>query len=673
MTVLLYVAVIGFPFAVFLGWRYEITDDGLARTAPVETNDNVDLSLKSSDYVLIILFIAIAGFAGYQLIPQVIEEAEESVTIGGDAVVHRNSIAVLPFQDYSPGGDHSYLSDGLADNVTHVLGQIDGLIVTARTSTQVFRDATSDAFKIARELRVAHILEGSVQRSGEKVRVLARLVSSESGSELWSQTFDREVSDIFAIQDEIALEVVTALNDVLQTNEPVLREEYRPNLAAYEKFILGKQELDKRTVEGARVAYELFDQAIEIDPKYSLAYVYKSQAMGRNEELSIEERNEMRWQLVNRALELDPLSAEALVEQSLAYRFDDESEKVRPTLERAIELNPNLIEARTLYSTWLWLEGEKEAGLEQAEIAAELDPKNEAVLAALAQGYWNMARSEAAIATLRDLLRQNPKNPDPYANLSRWHMQMGKPGEAMRYTQALSALDPENNRFQKAVCDMHAQLWDTESAFACTEQYLERFPDDLDAKKNLIWFRDSPAEAEPIFVQQIEQEPWSMYRKVQYANFLSWERRHAEVIPIVSESFPALVGQPPEINDWTSWPARLLAQAYVETGDREKGLALLDVLEQELIRMRTLQGAGWIAGNEDSQIYAIRGEKDRALDALEAAIDSGWMFFSYGLARDPSFDAWKDDERFLAIVKKLSDRMADERAWYEQHKDDPLY
>jgi TolB-like protein/cytochrome c-type biogenesis protein CcmH/NrfG len=673
MTVLLYVAAIGFPFAVFLGWRYEFGDHGLVRTVPARPDQSTDLTLQKSDYAIISVFVTVAVLVAWQFIPGVIERAEESVTIGGDVTVHQNSIAVLPFEDQSADSDHRYLSDGVSDTVTHVLGQVEGLFVTARTSTLVFKERTANILDIARELRVAHVLEGSVQRAGNRVRITARLIESSGGTELWSQQFNRDVSDIFEIQDEIAVEVVSALSDVLQQDAADVKPEYRPDLGAYEQVVLGKQAFDTHTVDGYMAAWEHFGNAIEIDPDYATAYVLKARVVGWRQDLNPDEANKLRWPLVEKALELDPLSAEALVELSLAYRFDNEAEKITPTLERAIELNPSLVEARTAYSQWLTVSGDKEGSLEQARIAAELDPKNQSVMTSLAIAYWNLARSEEAIAILKDLMRQDPMNPNSYIGLSRWYMQMGKPGEAMRYTQALYELDPESKERQRAVCDMYIQLWASERAFECTTAYLERFPDDLDAQKNMLWFRDGPQEAEPLFLQQIEQEPWSAYRKVQYANFLSWERRHDEVIGAVTAAFPDLAGDEPQISDWTSWPARLLAQAYIETGQRERGLALLSNLEQTLERMRKLQGSGWVAGHEDSLVYAIRGEKDRALDALEAAIDSGWMFYSYGLENEPSFDAYRDDERFLAIVQKLADRMADEHQYYEEHKDEPLF
>ena len=157
----------------------------------------------------------------------------------------------------------------------------------------------------------------------------------------------------------------------------------------------------------------------------------------------------------------------------------------------------------------------------------------------------------------------------------------------------------------------------------------------------------------------------------------AWPRRYprakVDCEHCLLAAFPDLASDEPTITDWTSWPARLLAQAWIETGQRDRGLKLLGKLEQAVERMRKLQGGGWVAGNEDAQIYAIRGEKDRALDALEAVIDSGWMFYSFGLENDPSFDAYKDDERFLSIVQKLADRMAEERQYYEEHKDEPLF
>lgn len=169
MRVLLYVAVIGFPLAVFLGWRYEFGEHGLVKTKPVDSETEQE-PLAVRDYVAISVFVAVSVVAGWQIIPPLLEDPPAQPEAREESVISDNSIAVLPFVEIGQGGD-GYLADGLSETLTHVLGQVEGLAVTARTSSLAFKNRSENILDIARALRVAYVVEGSVQQAGSRVQI----------------------------------------------------------------------------------------------------------------------------------------------------------------------------------------------------------------------------------------------------------------------------------------------------------------------------------------------------------------------------------------------------------------------------------------------------------------------------------------------------------------------
>jgi len=195
-----------------------------------------------------------------------------------------NSIAVLPFADRSATQDQEYFADGLADTLLHVLSQVQGLKVAARTSSFAFKGQNESVKSIASQLGVANILEGSVQKSGNRIRVIAQLVEAEQGTQIWSHTFDGTLDDIFSIQDQIAEEVVDAMQLVLvDADSSRLAERYRPVTAAYDQLVLGRYAVAKGKVDDINAAVAHFEAAISIDPNYPLPYVYLADALAVQE------------------------------------------------------------------------------------------------------------------------------------------------------------------------------------------------------------------------------------------------------------------------------------------------------------------------------------------------------------------------------------------------------
>jgi len=680
MTALLYLAVIGFPLAVWIAWRYELTDHGLVRTRPATAADSdADYSLKRSDYVIFTAMLAVIGAVAWQGLSSIRSDAEQiRVQTEQAAEAEReaveNSVAVLPFADLSQNTDQAYLAEGLSDTVLHVLSQVKGLTVTARTSSFAYRDRGMTTAEIAGELGVANILEGSVQRAGDQMRVIARLIDARTSRELWSGNFDREVKEIFAVQDEIAREVVAAMQlTVLEDDRERIEREYQPDLAAYEQYVIGRRELDTATVDSLKSAERRFEQAIEIDPDYALAYVALAKTyrwQGSTGEMSLAEFQALERPLIEKALDLDPTLAEAWNAQAMLQLEDKEFEKATQSIQRALELNPNSAEAWSGYWNFLLLMNQQEEALAAIRKAVELDPESSDYQTSLAMQLFKLSRAEEAIFVLRDNIRRHPESPHGYTTLARYLNQVGRPGEAMWYLQAIRRRDPENPAVLFSVCQQYWQLWDLASAAACQEEYLQVNPDDREGQMWMAIFRDDNEEYTRIAELKVAEYPNQWYPKMQLAEGLSLLGEWKRIVEVVTSAFPDLMEPDPQINDWNQWGARRLAEALLKTGDEAQAMVLINANLEWFERSRKLQAGGWMAGAEDALLFALRGENERALDVLERAINRDWMFYAQAIVFDTALRHLQDDPRYLVLVDRLEQKMARERAWYMEHKDD---
>lgn len=680
LSALLYLAVIGFPLAVWVAWRYELTDHGLVRTRPATAADSeADYSLKPSDYVIFTALLAVIAAIAWQGLSSIRSDAEQTRVQAEQAAeaereAVENSVAVLPFADLSQNTDQAYLAEGLSDTVLHVLSQVKGLTVTARTSSFAYRDRGMTTAEIAGELGVANILEGSVQRADDQMRVIARLIDARTSRELWSGNFDREVKEIFAVQDEIAREVVAAMQlTVLEDDRERIELEYQPDLAAYEQYVIGRRELDTATIDSLKSAERRFEKAIEIDPDYALAYVALAKTyrwQGSAGERSLAEFRALERPLIEKALDLDPTLAEAWNARAMLQAEDKEFEKAAQSIQKALELNPNSADAWSGYWNFLLLMNRQEEALAAIRKAVELDPESSEYQTSLAEQLFRLSRAEEAIFVLRENIRRHPESPSGYIMLARYLNQVGRPGEAMWYLQSMRRRDPENPAVQFNVCQQHWQLWDLAEAAACQEDYLQVNPDDREGQMWMAVFREDYEEYTRIAELKVAEYPNLWYPKMQLAEGLSllgeWER----IVEVVTSAFPDLMEPDPQINDWNQWGARRLAGALLKTGEETQALVLIDASLEWFERSRKLQAGGWMAGTEDALLHALRGEDERALDILERAINRDWMFYAQAVLFDSALKHLQDDPRYLTLVDRLRQNMARERAWYEEHKDD---
>lgn len=259
---------IGLPPALIFAWVYEMTPDGLKREKDVDRNRSIttETGKKINTVIVVLLVLAIVGMAVDRLLP----EAGSPAT--AVAATPRNSIAVLPFADLSEEGDQQFFTDGLSEELLNLLVRVDGLRVASRTSAFAFRESSLGIPQIAESLGVAHVLEGSVRKSGDRIRITAQLIDATTDRHLWSENFDRELVDVFSIQDEIGTAIVTALKDEfgLLDASTVDVAASTTNMDAYALYLEAREKFIRRV--DLLGSIELFRKAIELDPEFARAW-----------------------------------------------------------------------------------------------------------------------------------------------------------------------------------------------------------------------------------------------------------------------------------------------------------------------------------------------------------------------------------------------------------------
>jgi TolB-like protein/Tfp pilus assembly protein PilF len=322
---------LGFPVAVLTAWVYEVTPEGLKPSSTVDprrsllrrTGTRLNRAILSVLSLMVVYFLVYHFWLARHLIEPVAEGAREGAQDKAEAAIEvtQRSIAVLPFVDMSQSKDQEYLSDGLAEELLDLLAKIPELRVAARTSAFAFRDKAEDVPTIAKKLHVAHILEGSVRKAGSRVRITAQLIRADSGYHLWSETYDRDLTDIFKLQDEIAGAVVQALKVALLGGAlPARAAPKSPE--AYNLYLQGRFLADLHTKESLAKAIDYFQRAIKLDPTYeptwtALSFAYSD--TGARGFVSSDQALAQARAAASEALKLDPKSARAHVALGLIH------------------------------------------------------------------------------------------------------------------------------------------------------------------------------------------------------------------------------------------------------------------------------------------------------------------------------------------------------------------
>ncbi len=371
------VVVLGFPIALIVAWAFEMTPQGMKRAEDIAPNEYIP-HWSARRFAALIVTIAMLA-TGLMMFPLVRSKSTFRAQITAPLTHSQKSIAVLPLLNENGDPDDEYFSDGLSEELIAALAQLKGLKVIGRSSSFLFKDKKEDSKTIGEKLGVGTLLEGTVRKQGDHVRIVAELVNATDGSELWSRTFDREVKDIFAVQAEIAEAVATSLElTVLGAQKRSVKSAATKSVEAHNAYLQGHFYFERRNLEDYRKAVGFFDQAIRFDPDYALAYAERSGALTWIGDLSSEKQKKA-WAAAEsdaeRAIAIDPGLAEAhaalgWVRFFVEWKFAEGLAELR----RAQQLSPWNPTASDLMARVVVYLGQFQEAEKLARQAIELDP-----------------------------------------------------------------------------------------------------------------------------------------------------------------------------------------------------------------------------------------------------------------------------------------------------------
>jgi TolB-like protein/tetratricopeptide (TPR) repeat protein len=438
-------AAIGFPFAMLFSWFYEWTPQGLQLESEIPPNESITshTGKKLDRWIIAILALAVVLLLADKFVLH--KDAETATALG----VPDKSIAVLPFDNLSRDPDNAYFCEGVQDEILTRLAKVADLKVISRTSTQHFKSTPDNLPQIAKQLGVAHILEGSVQKASDQVRVNVQLINALTDAHLWADTYDRKLTDIFAVESEIAKTVADVLQAKLTGSEQhVIAARPTANPEAHQLYLKGRFFWDKRTGNDLKKSIDYFQQAIVADPNYALAYAGVADAYVLIPGYSGANPRDCYPKAIaaaKKALELDDTLAEARTSLALAiWYYDFDFSQANREFQRAIELNPNYAIAHQQYgNNTLSALGRFDDAIAEGKRAIELDPLSLVINADLGADYYFARRYDEAIAQLRKTLEMDPGYYYAYITLGLALEMKGVPEPAVAEYQKARALNDD--------------------------------------------------------------------------------------------------------------------------------------------------------------------------------------------------------------------------------------
>jgi len=646
--------------AMIAAWAFELTPEGIKRDSEVDSASPVSRRMaKSLDRaIMVVLALALGYFAfdKFILAPQrEANVAERALEAGrSEAIVESygdKSIAVLPFSDMSPGGDQAYFSDGISEELLNLLARINELRVISRSSSFALRNAGLSAPDVAEKLNVAYVLEGSVRKAGDLVRITVQLIDARSDTQLWSETYDRTLADVFSVQDEISAKVVDALKVRLLAAAPTSGT---TSSAAYELYLQGLGEL--AALEDIPRAIGLFEQVITIDDKYAPAFASLALALYWSDE-DYSTRDPRVEAAVSRALALDPGNSDALAALGSLRVDQNRADEGRELLEQAIANNPNnAIAHRWLGRAYGNADPVKYHAFSQR--AYELNPLESTIHYHLARAASMLGRYEDALDAAKEL--RPSMRIQMAANI---HHEFGHLDKSLktfyreyRATGNFGALPREL---------MMMKEYDLVEAWLSTGSGVPSH-----ARATLAAIRGEPEEAFHIYADSAESDGARVDWIVGWAHV-----RFTGDFEAARNEFERYLLKPDEAvprfdpNNWAVFIDYSLA--LQRTGATDRAAQLIVALEEYI---ETRIATGVVQDGFDlnlqfwlSALHAMKGDTQEAIAALRRAAPQGGLTCSHCVRMWPHWDNLRDEPEFHRVLDDVEagkavqrQRLADE-------------
>jgi adenylate cyclase len=449
-TLVVWLVGLGFPIAVVLGWVLDITPEGIKVTA--DTSSEPDL-------------------------PQ-------------DA-----SIAVLPFVNMSGSDENEYFSDGLSEELLNLFVRLKSVRVCSRTSSFSLKGKDIDMPTIAAQLGVRHVLEGSVRRSGDKVRITAQLVDAAADCHLWSETYDRQLEDIFAVQDEIASQIFQSLQITLTPDEQHAAHSTTDSVDALDYYLRGRDQYHRTEPGHLQKSCEMFEEAIRVDPEYALAwagltYIYVDTYWYKDKD---EQWIERAFEASEKAVELAPHLAESHAARGLALRANEQFDEAKLEFEKSISINPRLFEPVHFYAQMARSYGDFHVAAELFEKASQIRPEDYQALALAANMHEALGNKEQqdhfsamTVSRVERATELNPKDGRAWILGANCLRRLGDNSKALEWLEKANAAQPNSNGVAYNSACVYANMGDTDRAIELIEKAIRL------GSRNRLYFETDP-------------------------------------------------------------------------------------------------------------------------------------------------------------------------------------
>ncbi|MFT5139037.1 MAG: TolB-like protein/Tfp pilus assembly protein PilF [Lysobacterales bacterium] len=694
MKVISIVLLAGFPVVLIIAWAYELTPDGIKRDEDVDHSKSIapNTGKKLNSMIIGLMAIAIVfllfdKFTGSdpfseetaQQSAKSLEEKRALIPEISSPETNEQSIAVLPFDNRSTSAEDEFFVEGIHDDLLTNLARIGSLKVISRTSVAKYKNTEMSIPDIARELGVANVMEGAVQRAGNTVRINVQLIDAQTDEHLWAEIFDREMSteNLFAIQSEISGKIAEALKATLSPAEQN-RINKRPteNLAAYNAYMRGRQQMAFRSSEGVDKAAAEFRRAVELDPEFALAWANIAHVAGFQatySDLDMLESVRIRRDASERALALDDELGEAHLARAQLLFFEDLMPQAEASYLRAIELSPNNATAYQWYANFLnqYAQRRNEA-LQHARHAVELDPMSALMLTNVADVLEGLGRYEEAEQELNHVLELDPGFAPAYSVMADLMSNTGRMDETVMWIQKSMEIDPGRLILNSHLLWAYMDLGDTEAMLEVREKMAAISPDHLFTgfvdMVHAMYTGNLKASMESAqwVNQRLGRQPW-FQRILGYLSNMERDfdkaRQYFEVSNagyFVRESWRESLEGDPETGCMVGW-------ILLKTGDVALGNDLLNMTEAYIVDELPSYIDHADRYSVDS-CYIARGRLDEALDAFETQISHRHYTRQFFLRLHPQYEPFWGNPRFEAAMQQMEDDLAKQRENLAQQK-----
>jgi TolB-like protein/Tfp pilus assembly protein PilF len=662
------VVLIGFFVSLVFAWVFEITPDGVKLDKDVD-RDAVSYQKKEglTNYVIIALLVAALAVS---LTFNVADIRPATSASAADIMMNRQSIAVLPFASRSADPENALFADGVHDDLLTKLANFGALKVISRTSVMEYRDTTKNLRQIGEELRVDTLLEGTVQRVGNDVRINVQLIDAETDEHLWARTYDRELTtdNLFQVQSQVSAEIAATLHATLMPDSQLPAVNVpTENLRAYSLYRSGRDNLYLRQFDPLQEARRQFEEAISLDPDYAEAYValaeslillnVNHQAIPQEEAFRDAEAN------VNKALELDPELADAyatlgLIKTSIwsVTRLGTENLEAEAALEQALALNPNHARAYMWFGNLRDAEQRPDEAIAYYHRSMQLDPLGRVPYNNLPTLYAQRGENEYAIRLWLDAIEIHPEWPAPYGLMAAHLAGMGRLDEAIAWDRRTRELSAEADPVGAIAFFIYREFGDIEKGTALLDAMPEVHPlyPLLPGLRALL--RSDYAAAYEFYLDYAEhnQATRMIYGAASDTALMAGDFANARKYLLLQN--PVLDSDSElTVDRFTVRDIVKLAYIAKVEGDAARSIELLNAA---LPVVQALPRTGIFGqGVRDAQIYALLGQYSDAFAALEEAVSAGYrgsvISDTWLLRDDPYFKPIRENERFVAILDQL--------------------